>query len=214
MATKYFAQIAGLLFGMNASASVLYHYEGPDFVEINDGSTVGAYTTSMHLEFQLQFAAPLPVNRSVDFFRHSSSLEFWSVSDGRNYWDSNVGGPFEGDPPRMPRFEEGILETDGGGNITAWTILFALINYPDQPPTTAHLIYSVFPPTVPESPATLHDVALMHDTNSLAIDWDDEAYTDQSGSWKATQVVPLPSAGWLFLSGLPMVASLSCRKHR
>lgn len=213
MAMKYFAQIAGLLFGMNASASVLYHYEGPNFVEINDGATAGAYTTNMHLEIQLQFAEPLPPN-SVKKFGYGSFLEFWSVSDGRHYWDSNVSGQFEDNPPRVPSFEHGTLETDDGGNITAWDILFALLNYPDKPRVTAHLIYSVFPPTVPESPATLHDVALVYDTNSLADDWDDEAYTNQSGSWKATQVVPLPSAGWLFLGGLPIVASLSRRKRR
>lgn len=215
MATKYLASISVLLFAIDASASVLYHYEGANYVDIFDGPTAGVYTTAMKLEFKLQLAAPLSPNRIFDGGT-GRDLEFWSVSDGRHYWDSIVSGPFEDYPPWVPHFLRLDLQTNNIGDIAEWEIEFGIQNfYPEEHPVPAvHLIYSKFPPFNPESPVAIYDTAKVWSTEALTIDFDDMSYTERSGNWRMTQVVPLPSAGWLFLGCLSVVSTLRKRSHR
>ena len=207
--------VAGLFFAVNAPASVLYIYEGADYIEVNDGPTPGAYASTMHVGFELQFAEAIDPNSAIDFGYERLSFpvrqpEFWAVSDGRHYWDSNISGPFEDNPPWVPRFDYGRLFTDDNGEISSWFISFNIHNYyPEEHPVPlVHLVYSVFPPTNPESPSAVYDVAKVSNANPPTFEFDDEAYTSQAGSWQKVQVVPLPSGGWLFLSGLPLLFAM------
>ncbi|MBK8957904.1 MAG: hypothetical protein IPM80_05625 [Proteobacteria bacterium] len=219
MDNRTLALIGGLCLAMNAQSSVLYTYEGPNYVEINDGATLGAYTTSMHLEIKLQFSEALEPNSVRDFgvehlFTPGLPPEFWSVYDGRHYWDSNISGPFEDNPPWVPRFDVARLHTDEHGAISAWDILFAIHNYYpiEHPVSTVHLVYSTFPPSQPETPATLHDVAKVSNADPIKFEFDDEAYTNQSGAWRAVQVVPLPGGAWFVMSALPVCLAMGRRR--
>lgn len=210
MATKYLASIFALLFAIDASASAIYHYKGANYVEIFDGPSPGVYQTTMNLEFKLQLAAPMSPNS-----RFYGTPEFWSVSDGRHYWDSIVSGPFEDNPPWVPHFLRLELQTNDSGDIAEWEIEFGIQNfYPEEHPVPAvHRIYSIFPPLFPGSSVAVYDIVKVWSIDTPTIDFDDWAYTAKSGEWQMTQVVPLPSAGWLFLGGLSVVSMLRKRTH-
>lgn len=167
-------------------ASVIYTYTGNNFdTFFTTSSGSPSHNTTMNVTVSLEYATALPPNLSTYF----AVPDRFSISDGINVIDNTnfTGGRFQ-------------VGTDSLGNINDWFI-WGLSNQGNGTSSYIETINS-------------HITSLVWDFGRVTSnDYEDKAWIlDAPGSWTVA-TIPLPSAFWLFGSGLLMLIIGAAKKN-